>query len=124
MGQFLFRPTRILVESSCTECVICRVVYDAFSCDGVDSLTVSVQLGDDQQLSRDIGVYCGSRMPPMIMSAGSQLHGGGYLQLSFMSIASTSHRSRGFAAAFQFISGQSSTSTSSIGTFSNIFFGI
>jgi len=83
---------------------ILRVLCGSFSCDGVDSLTVSVQLGDDYR-SRDIGVYCGTRRPPMLMSAGGHPARGGHLQLTFLSTSSLLHQSRGFAAAFQFVSG-------------------
>ena len=41
----------------------------------------------------------------MMMSGGGHPAGGGYLQLIFSSVSSSQHQSRGFAAAFQFITG-------------------
>ena len=92
-------------------CMLLCVCY--FSCDNVDSLTVSVRVGGEQR-SHNLGVYCGSRRPPMIMSAGGghRVAGreGGHLQLTFLSTPSL-HQSRGFAAAFQFTTGSCEVSS-------------
>ncbi len=71
-------------------------MFTIFSCEDVDSITVSVNINGKSQ---EIGVYCGSKRPPMLMSHDSSLE---------IMLASTSARAetKGFKAIFKFVTGK------------------
>jgi len=71
------------------------------SCDGSDSLTVRTTLATRQP---ELGTYCGSKLPPAIMSANQRL------DIAFVSTRrplTSSSTSRGFNASFQFVKSSS-----------------
>ena len=80
----------------CVEWGLKWVCWHHNSCEEVDSITVSVVIGG--QL-RDIGIYCGTKRPPMLMSNGARL------EVLFVSGASSA--SRGFSLVFNFATGNS-----------------
>ena len=65
------------------------------SCEDVDSVTASVIIGGQ---ARDIGVYCGSKRPPMLMSNDNRM------EVVFTSRGSS--RARGFKAIYKFVTGK------------------
>jgi len=74
-------------------CVCVCVCVLVSSCDDEDVDNLSVDLGVGEQ-----NVYCGSRRPPMLMSAGARL------QLTLRTGPSSS-TTRGFAVNFAFVTG-------------------
>ena len=72
-----------------------------FSCDDVDSVIVSVTINDER---RDIGVYCGSKLPPVLMSNDNRM------EVMFISRPGSSssggHSNRGFNASYSFVEGK------------------
>lgn len=65
-------------------------------CEEVDN--VAIDLGAGQPY-----LYCGSRRPPLLMSAGSQMH------ITFTAV--TSSTAAGFSATFAFVTGERTIST-------------
>ena len=61
----------------------------------MDSVTVSIMINDQ---SKDIGVYCGKKRPPMLMSNGNRL------EVTFTS--KTMSQTKGFKAIYKFVEGK------------------
>ena len=69
------------------------------SCEEVDSVAVSVHLADR---ARIIGVFCGNKQPPTLMSNDVNL------DVKFVSHATSSVSSaKGFTAIYNFVTGES-----------------
>ena len=64
-------------------------------CNNVDSVTVTVFIGGQP---RDIGVFCGSQRPPMLMSNNNRL------EVTFVS-RSIQPVTKGFQATYRFVEG-------------------
>ena len=62
------------------------------SCDDVDAVTVSITIGGEP---RDIGVYCGSKRPPMLMSNDNRM------EITFISHSASA--AKGFKAEYKFV---------------------
>jgi len=68
------------------------------SCEEVDSVAVSVPLANGPRI---IGIFCGSKRPPRLMSNDVSL------DVTFLSHATTSASSaKGFTAIYNFVTGQ------------------
>jgi len=69
------------------------------SCERVDSVAVSVPLANGPRI---IGIFCGSKRPPRLMSTGVNL------DVTFVShVTSSTSSARGFTAIYNFVTGQS-----------------
>ena len=66
-----------------------------FSCEDVDSITVRVKINGE---NKDIGVYCGKKRPPMLMSSGNDM------EMYFTS--KTNSNTKGFKATYKFVEGK------------------
>ena len=60
-------------------------------------MIVSVILGDER---REIGVYCGEKLPPVLMSNDNRM------EVTFISRTIEQHDGRGFRADFRFVEGE------------------
>lgn len=82
------------VHGMCSKCF--RAFEPSFErCEEVDSVTLSAPVDG---VLRDIGIFCGNRRPPMLMSPGSRLD---VTHVSRSLTVST----RGFAAKYNFLTG-------------------
>ena len=69
-----------------------------FSCSEVDSLTVNINVNGEPT---DLGLYCGSKLPPMLMS--NEPH----MSVIFNTIKGGARQgARGFNASFSFVTGK------------------
>ena len=68
------------------------------SCEDVDSVMIMITVSGEP---REIGVYCGSKLPPLLMSNNNQM------EVVFTTHSSrTTHNSLGFRAHYSFVTGQ------------------
>jgi len=74
-------------------------VYRTGSCEEVDSVAVSVPLANGPRI---IGIFCGSKRPPKLMSNDVNL------DVTFASyVTSSTSSTKGFTAIYNFVTGQS-----------------
>ncbi len=93
-------------EVDCVVRIYCHVIIFDCSCDNVDSFTIYSMIYDEPQ---SIGTYCGSKLPPRMMSATNRF------EVEF----TTHSRSQdldpdvnwGFHATYKLVSGESHCST-------------
>jgi len=100
-GSTFFFLVQIVNESNLNRCWwscrgrLTRTLFTC-RCEEVDSVTVSVLI---RGVSCDIGVFCGNRRPPMLMSSGPQM------DVTLIS-RSLSVSTRGFSAYYNFVTGK------------------
>ena len=76
-------------------CMCVFLYVCVFRCEGVDSVTVSILIDGRP---REIGVYCGSKRPPQLMSNGERMD-------VVFSSRSFAKDAKGFRANFSFVTG-------------------
>jgi len=93
-----FSPIFSLSLQSGPDCNDHECIFRTGSCEEVDSLAVNIPLTNGP---RTIGIFCGSKRPPKLMSNGVNL------DVLFISHATSSTSSvKGFAAIYNFVTGQ------------------
>ena len=71
-------------------------VFSPRQCEDIDSVTVIVYISGKP---RDIGIYCGNKKPPMLMSTGN------VLEVIYVRRSSSTMPGRAFNAKYEFVTG-------------------
>ena len=72
------------------------IFHGACSCEGMDSVSISVLIDSEPH---NLGVYCGSKQPPMLMSNNN------HMEVIFTAVTGPT-AATGFSATYNFVTGE------------------